>query len=639
MDESEIRSSDRLGDAVVEDYYVKNVNNKILNVLVLTSITGVFKYNQRVICDDLYVNQYGNTISAYEYEQLSSTDQSQYSLALTVSNGPFILGSLSGIGITNGGAGFSIGDFLLLNAEGSSGVARVSGVKDENGKVNFTLVKGGSGFSVNATVSVTGGYGAGATFKVGGLVDKEVFVINTDKVITSNSTQLDSVADGANVYITGVAGTFNIGDNVYSEHGVDVRTLDISYVGPNHLANGEALYSSAKNINMSGASPGTNLTAYKVDGSLVYIVGSQITNANLTFGTTLTSNTSGTIVSINSVGPVQNAYGNCTITLPLSGVLEVNSTSYGNSFNFVPGYKIRSATANATVTSVVRKTDWAQFPKPTLSKKNLDTQIGLILNTYDLEVGTIAYLSQINPGDGYSEDPTVDVMQADVYDLQIPDKGGYKGHNAVITAKAGNANGIVTAVEIENAGFGYTPVSQANLYSSNAQNQNIVSGRIVIDTQGVGSGTFSNRSGFLSDTQHVIDSHYWQTQSYDIIAPRMMRTYENFVRDLVHPSGIALFGSFRLLSETDNETGEPASFYTTQKKSGLVNITTGSNTVTSVSGTNFNSEYMVGNFIKVGDFSTSDQTRQITHVNSTVIEVSSNFSATYSSNVHYLVIS
>ena len=36
-----------------------------------------------------------------------------------------------------------------------------------------------------------------------------------DKVITSNSTQLDSVADGANVYITGVAGTFNIGDNVY----------------------------------------------------------------------------------------------------------------------------------------------------------------------------------------------------------------------------------------------------------------------------------------------------------------------------------------------------------------------------------------------------------------------------------------
>ena len=119
-----IRSSDRLGDAVVEDYYVKNVNNKILNVLVLTSITGVFKYNQRVICDDLYVNQYGNTISAYEYEQLSSTDQSQYSLALTVSNGPFILGSLSGIGITNGGAGFSIGDFLLLNAEGSSGVAR-----------------------------------------------------------------------------------------------------------------------------------------------------------------------------------------------------------------------------------------------------------------------------------------------------------------------------------------------------------------------------------------------------------------------------------------------------------------------------------------------------------------------------------
>jgi hypothetical protein len=553
-----IKSSDGLGEAVVENYYTKNVNNKILNVLVLSSITGVFKYNQRVICDDLYVDSSGNTISAYEYNQLSTISQTAYSLALTVTNGPFILGSLSAIGITNGGAGFSLGDLLSLNADGSAGVARVTGVKNENGKVNFTLVNGGSGFSVNAAVTVTGGSGAGATFKIGGLIDTEVLVINTDKIQDSYNTQLDGSADGANLNITGVTGTFYVGDNIHSIAQVNVITMDISYIGAVGLANGEALYSNTKNINMANTTvPGANLTVYRVDQSLIYAVGSQITNANLIIGTILTSNTSNTKILVNSVFP-QNTYGNGTVTFVNSSVISVNG-AFGS---FVPGYRITSSntSANATVTAMTRNTDWSQFPKPTLTRKNLDQQIGQILTTYDLEVGTIAYLSQINPGDGYSSDPVVDVTETAVYDLKILDGSGYKGHNAIVTAKAGNANGIVTAVEIENSGFGYTPISQANLYSSNTQNENIVSGRIVIDTQGVGSGNFANRSGFLSDTQHVIDSYYWQSQSYDLVASRMISTYEKFVRDLVHPAGIALFGTYRILSETDNEVSEPISF-------------------------------------------------------------------------------
>jgi hypothetical protein len=31
----------------------------------------------------------------------------------------------------------------------------------------------------------------------------------------------------------------------------------------------------------------------------------------------------------------------------------------------------------------------------------------------------------------------------------------------------------------------------------------------------------------------------------------MMETYEKFVRDLIHPSGIALFGSYKLNKEVD----------------------------------------------------------------------------------------
>ena len=152
------------------------------------------------------------------------------------------------------------------------------------------------------------------------------------------------------------------------------------------------------------------------------------------------------------------------------------------------------------------------------------------------------------------------LFRSDILALQIPDKSGFKGGNALVTAKAGNANGIVVTAEVYDSGFGYSPDSYVTLSSSNAQNQTVVSGRSVVNTQGRGAGYFANRKSFLSDTQHLIDSAYWQPLSYDIIASRMLSTYEKFVRDLVHPSGVALYGTFRVMSEVQNEVAAPQSF-------------------------------------------------------------------------------
>lgn len=546
-----VYSTDGKGSAVVENFYIKNINNKIINVLVLSSLTGEFRYNQRIICNDLYVDSSGNTIDIAEYQNLSVTDKENYSLAINATNGPFILGSLSAIGIINGGAGFSVGEYLNVNAEqGVGGVARVSSVRDENGKVTFTLVDGGSGFSVNAAITVSGGGGTGATFKVGGLVDKEIFRINTDVIDDSKSVQLDITGSGCNLAITGTSGTFHVGDNVYSAAQVNVITADVTVLVSNNLSDGEKFTNTSLGIN--------NLVAYRTDNTLLYFSGSDITNANLTIGTVLISNTTKTIVSVNSKFGIQNTYGNGTVSFVNSSII----TLTGDFGYFVPGYGIVSANggATATVTAITRNTDWSSFTTPTLSLKDLDIDIGLALDIYDLEVGTIAYLSQINPGQGYASDPTVDIKEQAIYDLKIQDRGGYKGYNAIVNAKAGNANGIVTSVEITDSGFGYVPDSYANLSSSNTENQTIVTGVSVVDSHGIGTGYFENRSGFLSDTQHVIDSKYWQMQSYDLIASRMLSTYEKLVRDIVHPSGIALFGTYNFRSVIPTNTANASYF-------------------------------------------------------------------------------
>jgi hypothetical protein len=536
--------------AIVENYSTKVVNNRTINVLTLSSVFGDFNYGQRIFCSDLYVDSAGNTIGTYEYNKLTPTQQSSYGLALTTNTAPFIIGSLSSIGIENGGSGFNIGELLGVSGDGLGGIARVSSVRNESGKVSFTLLDGGSGYSLNAVVQVVGGGGSGATFKVGGLADKEVFRINTDLIQDSYNTQLETTGAGCNLAITGVSGTFHLGDNVYSASGTNTRPVDVILTIDRNMANGESLSNSSLGI--------SSVVAYRVDGNMLHISGSGITNANLQPGTILASNTSNTIVTVSSLYPVQNTYGNGTVSFVNSSIITIT----GDFGYFVPSYGIVSANggATATVTAITRNTDWTQFPASTLNKKNLDQQIGLSLTTYDLEVGTITYLSEINPGNGYSSNPTVSITEQKIFDLQIQSKSGFKGGNAIVAAQAGTATGVVTTVDIYDSGFGYIPDTYVTLSSSNTQNQTVVSGRTVVNTQGSGSGYFKNRSGFLSDTQHIIDSMYWQSLSYDIIASRMMSTYETFVRDLVHPAGIALYGTFRVLSEVQNEPASAQSF-------------------------------------------------------------------------------
>lgn len=622
-----IYSSSTLATAVVESYQVKPFNNKLINILYLTTLNGNIHYGEQILCEAVP--------------------------QITPNNAPIVTGSLSSISITEGGIDFNVGDLLNVEGSGVGGKARVAATEDLNGEVDFTLINGGSGFSMNAIVNVDGasfniinatntspvvittltpsglsnqesvridliqggmsaintktynyyvdvinstsfsiyydqglsnavngstfgsyqtntGYvylntgGTGASFKIGSLVNKEIFDINTDIINTYYNTIVDNEINGYTFGIANVHGTFTVVNQVYVSN-VNVRELDCKVLTSSLLANGENLSNSSLGI--------ANLTVCRSDGSYVLVKGSDINNANLNINTTLISNTSSSIIKINTLFPTYIANLTANIVSVNSSVMVVDYqsswviNSSNNSTLFISAFNGQSildsnAAANATITSITRNTNWS-FPATTANYDNLDQIIAYALTVEDLEVGTIASLTDINTGINYSENPVVTVIEPLIYAQQIMDQNGtIEGFNAVINASAGFFSGIISAIDLVDSGFGYGKNENVNLVSAN--NNYTVTGTTVIDINGIGQGSWLNRKSFASDINYLQDGDFYQNYSYQIIAQRMIDTYQNFVIDLVHPAGVKLFGAYGLKDFVVSNTSSVVSSSFTQ---------------------------------------------------------------------------
>jgi hypothetical protein len=436
-----IYNSSSNAKAVVESVNQKIVNNRFMHILYLSSIEGRFKYGERILSESVP--------------------------EITLSNAPVILGSLTAVAIENGGLGFKKGDIVDISGSGVTGKARIAGVRDENGKVQFNLVNGGSGYSLNAVITV--------------------------------ATSLDLV-------VSGTIGAFSVGDTLTSS---------------NTTANGTITFSNSSFVQMINFS--NNLNFY---------VGDSVTNGN---------GVSGTVLSV--IGG-----GGANATFKIGGL--VNKEILYINTDYITNY----LNANLSV-------NW-NFPKNPVA--NLNSRISDTLSFVTIEAGTIAFLSQINPGVGYSSNPYIDIIEPNVLGQGFPDGfGGFKGHNAVVTSAVANAQGVATAVELIDSGFGFSPGD--TVFLTTPINEGVVvTGAAVVDTDGKGTGYWKSNKGFVSDIMKIQDSYYYQNFSYEILVNRMLNVYKGIVEDLIHPSGIALFGRFRLKNELTTEESEPEFFSLTQ---------------------------------------------------------------------------
>jgi len=438
-----IYSSSNNATAVVESVNQKIINDRLLHVLYLSSIDGRFKYGEKILSDSVP--------------------------EITLDNAPVILGSLTAVAIENGGGGFNQGDIVDVYGTGISGKARIASVRDENGKVNFTLVNGGSGYSINAVVTVA------TTLNVN--ISNPISSFDINEIVTSSNTSANGKISFANSSFLQLINfstdkNFYLGDTITTNSGATATISNITGGGG------------------AGAS-------FQVGG----IVNKEILAID-------------TDVILPSIGLYLNA-------------------SWGNLF-------VKNPSAN------------------------LNSTIAETLSIRTLEVGTIAFLSKINPGIGYSSSPYISIIEPDVLGRSIPDGfGGFKGNNAIVTSSVGSLQGVATAVEVINSGFGFTPTDTVFL-STTFNKGVVVTGSAVVDTDGIGDGYWKNNKGFISDIMMIQDSYYYQNFSYEILVNRMLGVYEKLVKDLIHPSGIALFGRFRLKSELVSEQSEPIVFLKTQ---------------------------------------------------------------------------
>ena len=666
-----VRSSGN-GQGTVESYFEKTINGKTSFVLYLSDIEGDFNFGEKIFC-----------------EEVPYSDD----------DAPIVFGSLSAISIINGGANYEVGDILDVAGEGGAGKAKVLSTRNENGRVTFTLVDGGYGFSANAVITVnpahsnvellvdntasfsvgdtvldisvspessgrvveirpgsiildssntgmfnandviqnannvrltynsntgafsandtiqnlstgtfgvvsavnstvitlrsnTGSFsagqlirnlsnnsanvtanvatvtvfqanitanavvqlfGSGATFQIGNITDKQVFAINDDELAGMLAADMEFNNTGFYLEIENFTGGPIVNDELVTAS-ANVIHIDVAYVTPGDIANGDTLSSSALGI--------SGLTAYRVDGPVLYITGADtdMTNANLVPGAVLTSN-SAVNVRVKSVYPKQVVTGNVKVIAATSNsdTLEVYNTS--NVGYFIPGSTVTGGTsgftadiklANSSVEPVNRLTDWDYFPAAGFGEENLDSTMLNMFRIVNLEIGRITFLNRINPGVGYSADPVVTIVEPLVYDLRIGDGNGrFWGFNANVTARAGVANGVVTGVQITDSGYGYVNNEEAALVSNT--NTTAVTGVTIVDLSGVGTGFYKDRKGFASDESFLQDSRYYQTFSYEIQANRMLSTYEKFARELVHPTGIALYGRYINRNEMVNQ--------------------------------------------------------------------------------------
>lgn len=120
---TQITGSQSGATGFVESVYTKVINQRIIDVLNVSSIKGNFEYGELITND-------GELLDA-----------------------PKVIGSLTTIQITDGGANNKVGDVFQITAStnGKNGTAKVVAVTDGTGRVTFKLLDGGSGYTTDSS--------------------------------------------------------------------------------------------------------------------------------------------------------------------------------------------------------------------------------------------------------------------------------------------------------------------------------------------------------------------------------------------------------------------------------------------------------------------------------------------------------
>lgn len=163
------------------------------------------------------------------------------------------------------------------------------------------------------------------------------------------------------------------------------------------------------------------------------------------------------------------------------------------------------------------------------------------------EVKFVPVSGQITGGSGYNVLPLANVVS-----------GTGNGAIITVTSRLGEGGDFVVAnstlgsiekITILERGSGYTSVPTINLRSLG--DGTAVANASIIEGVFTYPGRYLNDDGFLSSYNFLQDRDYYQDFSYVLRLRESIANYRKAIKDLVHPSGMKLFGSYILEDEAE----------------------------------------------------------------------------------------
>jgi hypothetical protein len=375
---------------------------------------------------------------------------------------PKVVGSLTTVDISEGGRDFEKGDIvnIIATGKGKGGKARVEEVAIATGKVTFTLVDGGSGYTINTNPIVASkmlgisDVNVSNVFLSGFLVDETVtqplanIVFQNANTRFSLASQVDLANSTANVAVGRVVGTSQplitgtasansssntvIGSNTNFSVSLQVgdyvkfQACTTSFVVANVVSNTE--------IRLSSAGPNVNSNTLVVANShmLISVMSGNVAAADRIAGTSATMS----FTNRTATGIVIGSNGSAVGLISVSNVFTGNSYAYlvgntsgttanvitvgtgsGADFNIGSisdtevislGEDLIGGTNQGTVPYLSLNLNAADYEFPKLPEGNSTFGvINQILTRTSYTIGTISSLKSINPGVGYNFSPFV----------------------------------------------------------------------------------------------------------------------------------------------------------------------------------------------------------------------------------------
>ena len=245
-----------------------------------------------------------------------------------VRGAPAVLGSLNDTTIVKGGSGFAVGDIVKFNSsKGEGALARVASIGASSGIIEFDIIEGGYGYTVNGITGLSAAEQAQ----------------RSQTVVSEKTITVTSVATSNVEYFKLFEGVTQPRAEIVYDHATNNTLFDVGSTirvsnATHNTAFGVILTNSA---NTSNSSLGTLLIGITDNGTVtagddVYLVANPSITANIGSVNTAVSATANVMGWSNSA------------TLTLTSVSNAAAITFGDVLYQVSGF---DETANATITA------------------------------------------------------------------------------------------------------------------------------------------------------------------------------------------------------------------------------------------------------------------------------------------------